>query len=138
MPTFQWLDMRIGEERDRRAREAEILSKLGPALGELQRILGDCVKAYTAAFGEESATLRRESGAVTVRVADPPGEVRIATDPVLPGFQIEREGTTLSIEIGLLPGDRLFYRDTAADQYVTIEDLTRRILDRVLFPKLRE
>jgi hypothetical protein len=40
------------------------------------------------------------------------------------------------IEVGLLPGDKLFYRDQ--DQFVTMEELTRRILDRALFPKLGE
>ena len=42
------------------------------------------------------------------------------------------------MQIGVLPGDRLFYLDTSADQYLSMDDLTRRILDRVLFPKLRE
>jgi hypothetical protein len=135
---FQWLEMRISEERDRRERETEILSRLGPALGEMQRILGDCLKAYTDAFGEDSATLRRELGGLTVRVSNPTGQVRVSTDSKLPGFQVEREGTTLSYEIGLLPGNKLFYRDVVSDQYIAIEELTRRILDRVLFPKLRE
>jgi len=38
------------------------------------------------------------------------------------------------IEVGLLPGDKLFYRDQ--DEFITGEELTRRILDRALFPKL--
>jgi hypothetical protein len=135
---FQWLDMRITEERERRERETEILSRLGPALSDLQRILGDCLKAYTDAFGEDSAALRREIGALTVRVADPPGQVRITTDSKLPGFQVERDGATLSIELGLLPDGRLYYRDTGADQFVNMDEVTRRILDRVLFPKLRD
>jgi hypothetical protein len=135
---FQWLEMRISEERDRRNREAEILSRLGPALSELQRVLADCLKAYTEAFGEEAATLRREMGGLTVRVADPPGQLRVVTDSTLPGFQVDRDGAPLAVEIGLLPGDRLSYRDVAADQYVTMDELTRRILDRALFPKLRE
>jgi hypothetical protein len=135
---FQWLEMRITEERDRREREAEILSRLGPALGEFQRIIGDCLKTYTDAFGEEAATVRREAGGLTVRVENPPGQVRIATDTKLPGFQVEREGAPLAIEIGLLPGNKLFYRDVATDQFVTMDELMRRILDRVLFPKLRD
>jgi hypothetical protein len=135
---FQWLDMRIGEERDRRRREAETLARLGPALDEMVRILGDCLGAYTSAFGDGSASLRREPGGVTVRVEDPAGEVRIATDTTLPGFQVSRDGAGLSIEIGLLPGNKLYYRDRNADQYLTMDELTRRILDRVLFPKLRE
>jgi len=34
----------------------------------------------------------------------------------------------------VLAGDKLFYRD--GDEYITLEELTRRILDRALFPKL--
>jgi len=41
-------------------------------------------------------------------------------------------------EVGLLPNGRLSYRDREADQYLNIEDVTRRMLDRVLFPKLKE
>ena len=60
--------------------------------------------------------------------------------PTLPGIQIDNGngGDPLLIEIGLLPGDKLFFRDRAQDQYVTMEDLTRRILDREFFPKLGE
>ena len=54
----------------------------------------------------------------------------------LPGFRIDRGGDPLMIEVGLLPGDKLFFRDQ--DQFVTMEELTRRILDRALFPKLGE
>jgi hypothetical protein len=135
---FQWLEMRISEERDRRDRETEILSRLGPALSELQRVVADCLKSYTDAFGEDSATIRRELGGLIVRVVEPPGELRIVTDSTLPGFQMERDGATMSFEIGLLPGNKLFYRDVATDQYITIDELTRRMLDRLLFPKLRE
>jgi hypothetical protein len=135
---FQWLDMRIGEELDRRQREADVLARLGPALDELQEVLGDCLKAYTAAFGASAASLRRETGGLVVRVADPPGQTRIVIDTRLPGFQVEREGAPLAVEIGILPGSKLFYRDSGADQYLTMDQLTRRILDRVLFPKLRE
>jgi hypothetical protein len=135
---FQWLEMRISEERDRRDRETEILSRLGPALSELQRVVAECLKAYTDAFGEDSATIRRELGGLVVRVVEPPGELRIVTDSTLPGFQMERDGATMSFEIGLLPGNKLFYRDVATDQYITIDELTRRMLDRLLFPKLRE
>jgi hypothetical protein len=42
----------------------------------------------------------------------------------------------LEIVVGLLPGDMLFYRD--GDKYLTMEELTRRILDQALFPKLAE
>lgn len=135
---FQWLEMRIGEERDRRQREADILARLGPALEEIERVLTGCLEAYNAAFGGGSATLRLESGRLVIRMQDPPGEVRVSIEPELPGFHVQRDGATLSVEIGILPGDKLFYRDRDADQYLTMDELTRRILDRVLFPKLRD
>lgn len=136
--SFQWLQMRIGEEQDRRQREADILARLGPALDEIQSIIGTCLDAYSAAFGADSANIRRESGVLAIRVGNPPGEVRVTADPEVPGFQVARKGSTMTIEIGILPGEKLFYRDRGADQYLTMDELTRRILDRVLFPKLRE
>jgi hypothetical protein len=42
------------------------------------------------------------------------------------------------VEVGLLPDDKVFYRDRDQDKYLTVEELTRRILDRSLFPKLAE
>jgi|SRR5579883_181628 len=135
---FPWLEMRIGEERDRRQREADILARLEPALDEMQVILRECLKAYTDAFGEGTVSLRRELGCLVVRAVDPPAQTRIAVDTKLPGFHVDREGAQLSIEIGILPGNKLFYRDVDADQYLSVDELTKRILDRVLFPKLRE
>ena len=35
--SFQWLQMRITEEKDRRAREAQILERLPRALDELHK-----------------------------------------------------------------------------------------------------
>jgi hypothetical protein len=37
---------------------------------------------------------------------------------------------------GPQPEDKLFYRD--GEQYLTMEELTRRIMDKALFPKLGE
>ena len=54
----------------------------------------------------------------------------------LPGFRIDRGGEPLMIEVGLLPGDKMFYRDK--DEFLTMEEMTRRILDRAFFPKLGE
>jgi len=134
---LQWLEMRIGEERDRRRREAEILARLGTALDEIRRILTGCLDDYNAAFGT-AAAIESDSAGFTIRVQDPPAEARIVPDPALPGFHVHRGDFTLPIEIGILPGDKLFYRDLKADQYLTMDEMTRRILDRVLFPKLRE
>jgi hypothetical protein len=63
-------------------------------------------------------------------------KVDVTLSPALPGFHIERGGEPLEIVVGLLPGDKLFYR--YADEYLTMEELTRRIMDKALFPKLGE
>jgi hypothetical protein len=63
-------------------------------------------------------------------------KVEVSIIPSLPGFRIERGGEPLMIEVGLLPGDKLFCRDQ--DQFITMEEPTRRIPDRALFPKLGE
>jgi hypothetical protein len=134
--SFQWLTMRIGEERDRRAREAQILGMLPGAIDDLQAQLSACVEAFNSAFAPNVARIERTERGLTISGDGVP--VEIITDTELPGFQVQREGARLAVQVGVLPGDRLFYFDVAGDQYLTMEELTRRILDRVLFPKLRE
>lgn len=134
--SFQWLTIRIGEEKDRRAREAQILQMLPEALEELRGHLGLCVDAYNDAFGEGAA--RIEKGPDSLKVATASTEVDVVTDTELPGFHIRRQAASEAIQVGVLPGGRPFYFDVAADQYLTTEDLTRRVLDRVLFPRLKE
>ena len=58
--------------------------------------------------------------------------------PEMPGFRVERGDHSLAVEFGLLPSDKLFYRDREQDKYLTMDEFTRRILDRALFPALRE
>ena len=58
--------------------------------------------------------------------------------PELPGIRIERGEYSLAVEVGLLPSNNLYYRDCEQDKYLTLDDLTKRVLDRALFPKLRE
>jgi hypothetical protein len=134
--SFQWLTMRIGEERDRRAREAQILGVLPGALDELQAELSRCVDAFNGEFGAGAAKIERTALGLTISGDGP--SVEVVADTELPGFQVQREGSRLSVQVGVLPGDRLFYFDVAADQYLSMEELTRRILDRVLFPKLKD
>jgi len=143
--SFQWLQMRITEEKDRRARESQISQRLPRALEELHKMLAECVESYVRAFGMQSAdvTLLPSKIRVVVREENegkwqPRGKIEITMVHTLPGFQIDREAGPLVIEVGMLPGDRIFYRDQELDQYLTMEELTRRILDRTLFPKLRE
>ena len=47
---FQWLQMRIQEERERRELRAKHLARLPSALEELHDQLAECVKAYTDTF----------------------------------------------------------------------------------------
>jgi hypothetical protein len=140
--SFQWLEMRVQEERERRNREAQILERLPTALEEMHEDLTGCIDSYTAAFGEESAEIVLQGPRVRITVRDPEdskwqvrSRVEITIDPALPGFRIDRgEGDPLMIIVGILPGDKLFYRD--GEEYIVMEELSRRILDRALFPKL--
>ena len=141
---FQWLEMRIQEEKDRSEREERTLARLPNALEDLYTELTGCIKRYTDAFGPESAGIELLDAKMRITVREKAGsgwqvrgKVEVSTIPALPGFKIERaDQEPVDIVIGLLPGDKLFYRDQ--EQYITMEDLTRRVLDRTLFPKLRE
>ena len=52
--SFQWLHMRIQEERDRRKRESITLERLPSALEELHEVLKQGIAAYAQAFGSVS------------------------------------------------------------------------------------
>jgi hypothetical protein len=143
--SFQWLQMRITEEKERREREASILERLPRAFDELHGSLSSCIEAYKAAFGDDAADLRLTGLKVRIIVRESTdlgwkecGRVEVDAVPAMPGFEVRSGGTTLAIEVGILPGARIFYRDREVDQYLTMEELTRRILDRALFPKLKE
>jgi hypothetical protein len=132
--SFQWLQIRITEEKERRERERVILERLPRALEELRASLGICVDAYNEAFGADSVSLELQEG--MLRMIAGGGKIEIVTDESLPGFRVERGSDPLLIQVGVLPGDKLFYRD--GDKYLTAEEMTRRILDRTLFPRLVE
>jgi hypothetical protein len=134
--SFQWLQLRITEEKERRDREAQILVRLPGAVDELGESLAACVEAYKAAFPADVPVLTRDGLRLTIKAGA--GRVNVVGDPQLPGFQIQGDGATLSVQVGILPGKNLFYLDLAADQYLSMEELTRKILDRILFPKLKE
>jgi len=138
---FQWLDMRIGEERDRREREAGIRERLPRGLDELHGTLAECVAAYAGAFGPESAEIQFQQGRIRILVREQQNgkweqrsRIEITTGTAPPAFRVDRGGEPYVVEAGLLPGDKMFYRD--GDEYITLEELTRRILDRAFFPKL--
>ena len=140
--SFQWLQMRIQEERDRRQREAQILERLPGALQEVHDDLSECIQSYVNAFGEESAVIELSGSAVqiSIRYKENGGwavrsKVEISIKADLPGFHIHRgEVEPLSIQVGILSGDKVFYRD--GDEYIGMDELSRRILDRAFFPKL--
>ena len=143
--SFQWLHMRIQEEKDRRQREALTLERLPRALEELYGILKEGIKAYLEAFGPESVdtVLLPSRIKITAREqrdgrwqAGP--KVEVIVDGTIPGFRIERGDYSVAVEVGLLPSNNLYYRDREHDSYLTMEDLVRRILDRILFPRLPE
>jgi hypothetical protein len=134
--------MRITEEQDRRRREAETRERLPRALEDLHRSLAGCIERYRHAFGAESAEIHPRGSYIEIAVRDDEegggherARVKVALAPELPGFQVEGNQEPLVIEVGLLPGNKVYYR--AGDQYLTMEELTRRILDRALFPKLK-
>jgi hypothetical protein len=135
--------MRITEENDRREREAMIMERLPRVMDEVHEALADCVKAYAEAFGKESIELSyfMHKARITVREKKDGRwesvskvEVSTITKPLV--LHIDRNGDVLQIEIGLLPGDKMFYKD--GESFLTMEELTRRILDRSFFPKLGE
>lgn len=144
---FQWLTMRITEEQDRRKRETATLNRLPDALKEVHAALETCIESYQAAFGPESADLFLQTTKIRVIAREhvegrwqQAGRVEVMLVPALPGFQIDNGtgGEPQLIDVGLLPGGNVYYRDKVKDQYVTLEDFTRRILDRAFFPKLAE
>jgi hypothetical protein len=141
--SLEWLHLRISEEKDRREREARILERLPRALEEVHASLSACIEAYTQAFGPEVAQIRLEESRIVATVRERRqgsweeiSRVEISIAPKLPGFQVEGAGEPLLIEVGTLPGDRMFYKHR--DKFLTLEDVTRRVLDRALFPKLGE
>ncbi len=140
---YQWLHMRITEERERRQKEATMLERLPQAQEEVRDAMKACVDQYTQVFGPETAELLVTGQRLRLIVREEENgrweqrsKVDVTAAPALPGFRIERGGEVLEIVVGILPGEKLFYRD--GDQYLTMEELTRRILDKALFPKLKE
>ena len=142
---FQWLQMRIQEETERRERRARNLARLPGALQDLHNHLAECVQSYTANFGANSAEIVLQPDRIKITALEerdgkwqPLSKVEVICDLDMPGFRVERGEFTMAVEVGLLPSDKLFYRDREQDKYLTMEEFTRRILDRALFPALQE
>src|SRR5579862_3328676 len=103
--SFQWLDMRITEERDRRKREERILERLPSALDEMHKTLGECVSEYQTAFGADSVEISGHLSRIRINVREEhegkwetTSKIEIALDTTLPGLQIDRAGKPLAIE----------------------------------------
>jgi hypothetical protein len=108
----------------------------------VRQALANCIENYTGAFGSETAQIEADKESLKISVFeqkngtwDRQSQVVVTALATLPGLVIDRPGTEpISIVVGLLPSERLYYREE--DKYLTMDDLTRRILDRALFPKL--
>jgi hypothetical protein len=142
---FQWLQMRIQEERERRELQARQLERLPDAVQEIHDLLAECVKSYTENFGANSADIVMFPNRIKVTVREMRdgtwqnlSKVEVVCVPEMPGFRIERGEVSMAVEFGLLPNDKFYYRDQEHDKFLTMEEFTRRILDRVFFPALRE
>lgn len=143
--SFQWLHLRIQEEKDRREREKLTLERLPIALEELHDILKQGVDSYTEAFGPGTVEIVLLPSKITITAreskgahAEPLAKVEVVLAGEIPGFRVDRGDKTVDVEVGILSSNNLFYRDRERDVYLNMEDLTRRILDPVLFPKLRD
>ncbi len=140
----QWLEMRIQEEQDRRRKEAKTQEMLPQAMEELHQQLAACVTRYKEAFGPESAEISNLVSKLRVTVRDeqagkwqPRGKLDITLVSMPPSFKVEAgDGEPLIIGLGLLSNERFSYK--IEDQFLTPEDVSRHILDRLLFPKLGE
>jgi hypothetical protein len=142
---FQWLQMRIQEERERRDLHAKHVARLPAALKEIHDYIAQCVESYNENLGAGSAKVMLLPGRIEVTVREerdgewqPLSKVEVISLPDLPGFRIERGEFSMAVEFGLLPSDKLFYLDREQDKYLTMDEFTKRILDRALFPALRE
>jgi hypothetical protein len=135
--------MRITEENDRRLKESQTLERLPRVMDEVHRAILECVDEYAAAFGKEAIELKYFLHKLRLTVNEfkegkweKASKVEVNTVTKPPGIRVDRNGEAFEIEVGLLPGDKLFYKD--GEKFLTMEELTRRILDRALFPKLGE
>lgn len=117
------------------SREHAVLSRLSGALVELYQNLSECVAAYNQGF-EANVTIEQTAQGITV--CAPADKVEIVTDTALPGFQVKLGDHQFGIVVGVLPNKKLFYLDAIVDKYLTMEEVTKRILDRSFFPKLPE
>ena len=87
-------------------------------LEELHRSLAACIESYVAAFGAEAADVQFQGSKIRVTVREEQegkwqqrARIEIVAVITLPGFRVERAGDPLLIEVGMLAGDKLFFKD---------------------------
>ncbi len=141
--SFQWLSMRIQEEQDRRQKEAWIRERLPSVLAEVFDCLKTCTDEYRKAFGAESAEIRLDGNRIQATLREeragawqPRAEILVDAVAGLPGFRVDSGDRAIEILVGVLSGERVFYK--YGDQFLTMEQLTKLVLDRAFFPKLGE
>ena len=134
--SFQWLEMRIGEERDRRAREKQILDRLPGAMDELEESVKACLDGYTAAFPGDPAAPGRDG--LRLGVTGTGGAWRSRLRRSFPDSRSRRRARRSRFRSASCRATNCFISTWPEDRYLSMEELTKRILDRVLFPKLKD
>lgn len=139
--SFQWLDMRITEEKERREREALVQERLPRAFEELRASLQQCIDGYREAFGPESAEISPDGECIRITARrdvlgrwEQCAQARVRAAPEWRGFAVENGGEPLRIMVGTLPGDKLLFKH--GEHYLNMEQVTQLILESVLFPDL--
>src|ERR1700675_806508 len=104
---FEWLTMRIQEEKERRQREAEILERLPRILREVHGHLAACIQNYTLVFGAEAADVVLMPTKIEATVRErregkwqQSAKVQVSTVPAIPGFQIDHGDVSTVVEVG--------------------------------------
>jgi hypothetical protein len=141
--SFQWIQMRIAEEKERRNREDVVRARLPLAMEELRTALGACASDFNRAFEDQAVEVSSASNGILVSVRQQSGgswsnraKVTVSVNPELPGFVVTNGGAPISVQVGMLGGNKIFYK--SEEYYLSIEDLTKLILDRVLFPGFKD
>jgi hypothetical protein len=135
--------MRIAEEKERRSREDVVRARLPLAMEELRTALGGCASEFNRAFEDQAVEVASASNGILVSVRQQSGgswsnraKVTVSVKPELPGFAVTNGGEPIPVQVGMLAGDKLFYK--SGERYLSIEELTKLILDRALFPDFKD
>ena len=105
---FQWLQMRIQEETERRERQAKNQERLPDALRDLHGHLAECIQDYTASFGCNSAEIVLLPDRIKVTVREEREgkwqalcKAEVISVPDMPGFRVECGEYSVAVELDL-------------------------------------